>query len=460
MDNKQIWQAVLGELELCLSKANFTTWFKQTNILMARGGEYIISVPNGFTKEWLQNKYHKNIARAIQNITSERVRRIDYEISKKNAALTVDSLNKLSSTGYALPVEKEEKPQADPNTGLNPRYTFETFIVGSNNELARAAALAICKNPGKVYNPFFIYGGVGLGKTHLMQAVGNAIYKTNRKIKVIYVTSERFMDDFISFIRDKKEKNTDMSQFKNKYRNCDVFLIDDIQFLAKRVGTQDAFFHTYNSLYQNNKQIILTSDKPPKAISGLEERLVSRFEGGMVADINTPDFETRKAILLLKCKERLYNINKEVLNYIAQNICSNIRELEGALSRIIAHSQLSKTEVTAEACKNILADLILNPSKKMIKAKQIINVVAEYYNIDIKDVMAKNRRKDIAWPRQIAMYIMRAELDLSYPVIGDETGGRDHTTAIHAHEKVEKEIKENDNLKQEIEAIKQKLYAD
>ncbi len=463
MDNNQIWQGVLGELELSLSKANFTTWFKETNVLLGKGGEYIISVPNGFTKEWLQNKYHKYIAQAIQNVTSSRVTKITYEINTRKSSLSAISADDSLREGVARPVEmsstNENQALSDPKTGLNPKYTFDNFIIGSNNELAKAAAMAICKNPGRVYNPFFIYGGVGLGKTHLVQAIGNEILKLNKKMGAVYATSEKFTDDFINFIRNKSREG-DLSKFKDTYRGCDVLIVDDIQFLASKGRTQEAFFHAYNSLFQNNKQIILTSDKPPKAISGLEERLVSRFEGGMVADISLPDPETRKAILLAKCKERSYSVSDEILNYISQNIQSNVRELEGVLSKIVAHGELNNSEPTIEECKAILPDATSGPSRQTMSSKKIIEEVASFYDIDPSDILAKNRRKDIAWPRQIAMYLMRKELSKSYPAIGDDTGGRDHTTAIHAYEKVRKELEVNKSLKQEIEAVKQKLYVE
>lgn len=457
MDNNQIWQGVLGELELSLSKANFTTWFKETNILLAQNGQFVIGVPNGFTKEWLQNKYHKDIAKALQNVTSERVTKICYEITKKTMPASIDSIRIV-----AKPIETNIQKQTNyANTesqiSLNPRYVFDNFIVGSNNELAKAAAIAICKNPGKVYNPFFVYGGVGLGKTHLVQAIGNQISTGDRNAKVIYATSEKFINDFVSFIRNKSSKN-EITGSLTEYRNCDVLIIDDIQLLAGKLSSQEAFFNTYNCLFQNNKQIILTSDRPPKAISGLEDRLVSRFGGGMVADISFPDLETRKAILASKCKEKKYNIPLDVLNFISANVSGNIRELEGALSRVVAHCQLRNMEPSVENCQAVLTDIITVPNKQTISSREIIAAVSSFYDVDPALLMAKNRRKDIAWPRQIAMYLMRIELDKSYPTIGEDTGGRDHTTAIHAFEKVKKELEKNENLKQELEAIKQKIY--
>lgn len=463
MDNNQVWQGVLGELELSLSKAHFITWFKETNILLAKNGEFVISVPNGFTKEWLSNKYHKNIAKALQNITSERVTKISYEVNKKVMPVSFDA-----ARSAAKPFKKEaftakdddvtQFGQIDQETGLNSKYLFENFIVGPNNELAKAAAIAVCKNPGITYNPFFVYGGVGLGKTHLVQAIGNKLFHEKKIKKVLYATAEKFINDFVGFIKNKKDDKDKLSGTLSKYRDCNVMIIDDIQFLAGKMGSQEAFFNTYNCLFQNNKQIILTSDRPPKAIPNLELRLVSRFDGGMVADVGMPDLNTRKAILKTKSKEKNFNLDDNVIDYIAMNVHNNVRELEGALSRIIARCQLDNNKPTLENCKNILTDIISAPEKQATSAKKIIESVAAFYSIEITSMLEKNRRKDIAWPRQIAMYLMRSELNKSYPTIGEETGGRDHTTAIHAYEKVRKELQKNENLKQEINAIKQKIY--
>lgn len=461
MDNEQIWQAALGELELTLSKANFTTWFKNTHILQNEDGEFVIGVPNAFTKEWLKSKYNKNIAKALQNITNTRIKKISYElVSKKivqekqrtpslqpsTAPQTIDSVSATTTraTESKLP------------NNFNPKYLFEHFIVGKNNELARAAALAVEKNPGTTYNPLFIYGGVGLGKTHLIQAIGNEVLRKDSNKKITYVSCEKFIEDFISFIQGEKGR-TSSSSFKSKYREADFLLIDDIQFLGGKEGTQEEFFHTFNTLYQNNKQIVLTSDRPPKAIQELEDRLVSRFEGGMVADISMPDFETRKAILVAKCKEKSVEVTEEVLNYIATNIQNNIRELEGALSRIIAHCQLHNSKPSESIAKSVLSNIMTSPNKRALTTNQIIDTVASFYNIKSEDLVAKSRRKEIAWPRQIAMYLMRSEGKTSYPTIGSELGGRDHTTAIHACDKVSKELEKDDSIRQEIEVLRQQL---
>lgn len=457
MNNVQIWQSVLGELELSISKANFTTWFKNTSIISAKDGEFTVAVPNGFAKEWLEKKYHKNIYRALQNITGKRIKKINYQIiSKKPGAdffvkeTEIKSYEKLERTVEA---EEEKFVRTD---YLNPKYTFENFVVGTNNDLARAASWAVAETQGTKYNPLFIYGGVGLGKTHLIQAIGNEVKKRNHKKKIIYATCEKFIEDFINFI-EKGRKQT--SAFKDKYRNCDYLLIDDIQFLSGKEGTQTEFFHTFNALYQEDKQIVITSDRPPKAIVGIEDRLISRFEGGMTVDIGIPDLETRKAILDAKCKEKNITMPEEVINYIATNIQHNIRELEGALRKIIAFCQLNGIENPDERiAKKVLASLTCTFNKKALTPKKIIEAVASFYDIAYEDLIAKNRKKEVAWPRQIAMYLMRDEAKTSYPTIGQEIGGRDHTTAIHAYEKVAKEIENNENLKQEIDLLRQRLY--
>ena len=301
MTNEEVWRAALGELELTLSKANFTTWFRNTSIIGNNNGSLTIGVPNGFTKEWLKNKYHKTIFKVLQNVTNHGIKEIAYEVCFGKEAVSVAAINNASIETTSTPALSNNKT-ASP-TEINPKYTFSSFVVGSSNELARAACSAVSKNPGQVYNPLFIYGGVGLGKTHLIQSVGNEVLKKNPSAKVIYVTCEKFTEDFITFIQNEQGKNT-ASKFKQKYRTADVLLIDDIQFLGSKERTQEEFFHTFNTLYQNNKQIILTSDRPPRAIAHLEDRLVSRFQGGMIADIGMPDTETRKAILQAKCLEK------------------------------------------------------------------------------------------------------------------------------------------------------------
>ncbi len=443
MTNQQLWQAILGNLELTLSKANFTTWFKNTSIIEKSDVGIVVGVPNAFTKEWLQNKYHQEIMKALKQVSPE-TKEVKYQIVSPN--FIQPQINKeMARTATA--------PRPAENQTLNPKYTFSTFIVGSNNQLAHAAALAVAKKSGSVYNPLFIYGGVGLGKTHLMQAVGAEVLKKDPNAKILYTTSEKFTNEFVSALQ---QGRTD--QFKSLYRNVDVLLVDDIQFLAGREGTQEEFFHTFNALHQNNKQVVMTSDRLPKEIPAIEERLVSRFEWGMVADIQAPDLETRLAILRTKAREKNYNIEPEILTYIAETIQSNIRELEGALNRLMVYCQLNNTRPSIEQVKSILVNVITPPRKRGVSAKKIIEVVADFYNVSPEDLLKQSRKKEYVNPRQIAMFIIRKELETSLPSIGEFFGGRDHTTVIHAIDKIERVIKERNNVKQEIELIKDRLY--
>ncbi len=449
MNNNQIWQAVLGEIELNLSKANFTTWFKNTFISSFNDEQIIICVPNTFTKAWLEKKYHNEICNALKNVTSKEPKEVYYKVEIKKTNPVNEILEKM-----------KVKKSSDFNNGspsinrfgLNSRYTFDNFVVGKGNELAHAACQAVSANPGKAYNPLFIYGGVGLGKTHLLQAIGHEISKNSDK--VLYASSEKFVNDYVQAVRNGRAK-----ELKDRYRNVNLLLIDDIQFLGGKDGTQEEFFHTFNELHQANKQIVITSDRPPKSIPALEKRLLSRFEWGMIADIARPDTETRLAILEKKSKEKNYSFNKEVLDYIANNIQSNVRELEGALNRIIAYHEFNNSTPTTETTKNILNDLLINTKSKSITPKNIIDAVSKFYDISIKDLTGKRRKKELVWPRQITMFLMREEINTSYPTIGNELGGRDHTTAIHAYNKINKELNENENekAKQEVESIKQLL---
>lgn len=460
MNNQQLWQTALGELELNLSKANFITWFKNTAIIAKKEHEVVISVPNAFTKEWLENKYHKIILKTLQNITPE-TNTITYVIGKsdfnlgqtKDEAAAKPQVRLQENTIVNKVKPKTEANESFSKSSLNPRYNFESFIVGSSNELAYAACLGVTKNLGTTYNPLFIYGGVGLGKTHLLQSIGNEVLKNNPARKVRYTTSEKFTNELISAIESKKTES-----FKNFYRQIDLLIIDDIQFLAGKEKTQEEFFHTFNSLYQNNKQIVLSSDRPPKAIPTLEERLRSRFEGGMIADINSPDLETRIAILKTKIRERNLNISDEVLNYICTNIQRNVRELEGALNRLIVSSQLDNKTPTIDYAKEILDEIISRPPQKATSAKEIIKAVAEFYDVSIDSLINKCRRKEIVKPRQIAMYLLRKEIQCSYPTIGAKLGGRDHTTAMHAYLKIDEQVKGDKTIEQELKLIKERIY--
>ena len=451
MTNEQLWQAVLGELELSISKANFTTWFKNTGIASKNEDEIIINVPNGFTKEWLENKYHKFILKAIQGIYPT-ITKVTYKIGKSQNATTENNsyLNKKNETSYNA---ANKKTYNNIDSFLNPQYTFENFIVGSNNELAYAACLAVSKKLGAAYNPLFIYGGVGLGKTHMLQSIGNEILKKDPSKKVKYASSEKFTNELINAISGKNTK-----AFKEIYRKIDILIIDDIQFLAGKEKTQEEFFHTFNTLYENNKQIVLSSDRPPKAIPALEERLRSRFEGGMIADVGSPDYETRFAILKAKAREKNFEIPDESLNYIALHIQKNIRELQGALNRVIAICELDNSYPDIKKTTNILANIISQPIKKATTPKDILKIVSDFYDVPVDNLIKKNRRKEIVKPRQIAMYLMRTEIKSSFPSIGNWIGGRDHTTAMHAYEKISREIENDKVVEQEIHLIIERLY--
>ena len=442
MNTQQLWQAILGEMELLVSKPNFTTWFKQTYILSYKNGLITIAVPNEFTKNWFEKKYRSLIYKALQSITEDPLTKIDYKI-----------ISASSATSSA----KKQKTQTNKNilfkTGFNSKYTFNNFIVGKGNELAHAASMAVAKNPGKTYNPLFIYGGVGLGKTHLIQAIGNKILEKNPNKKILFISCEKFINDFIKSLAHNSSDN-----FLKKYRAVDVLLVDDIQFLRGKEQTQEAFFHTFNELHQAEKQVVLTSDRPPKSIATLKDRLVSRFEWGMIADISIPDLETRSAILQYKAQEKNFNINEEIVNFLATNIRNNVRELEGALNKLIAFHQINNIDPTLESAQQLLINLKRMPNKNSITAKSLISVIIEYYNISLKDIISACRKKNLVAPRQITMYLMREEMGSSYPVIGQEIGGRDHTTAMYACEKIEKQLEVDEVLRQDIEIIRQKLY--
>ena len=447
MTNQQLWQAILGGLEVSLSKANFNTWFKNTLILERGADHIIIGVPSAFNRDWISAKYHQEMLRSLKSIAPE-IKEIKYQLGNQPVAQTSQSTAMFKKTEAVH--QAKEKTSAF-TSGLNPKYTFDTLIIGKNNELAHAASQAVAKNPGTQYNPLFIYGGVGLGKTHLMQAVGHRILESIPK-KVLYVTSEKFTNDYINAISQKR-----MDDFKKAYREVDALLIDDIQFLAGKEGTQEEFFHTFNELRDNGRQIIITSDRPPKEIPAIEQRLISRFEWGMIADIQAPDLETRMAILRTKMEKRGVQIPEEILFYIAENIQNNVRELEGALNRLAIYQQMENRGMVLEQAKSILASIV-GAKKKVTSAKKIAEVVAEFYNISMEDLVKQSRKKEFVKPRQIAMYLIRRELDNSFPSIGDFFGGRDHTTVMHAVEKMGLLVKEKDGFKQEVDLILDKLF--
>ncbi|MBI2436566.1 MAG: chromosomal replication initiator protein DnaA [Candidatus Magasanikbacteria bacterium] len=457
MTNHEIWQAVLAEFELSLSKANFTTWFKSTGIVQYNNGHVIICVPNTFTKSWLEKKYHSKIVQVLERITGKGVKKIEYHVENikniKDTECTPHDGQKVSTSSTPLYTPPKKNPMIQ-QFGLNQKYIFETFVVGKGNELAHAASQAVTQRPGDAYNPLFIYGGVGLGKTHLIQAIGHTILKNNPQTKILYVNSEKFTNEFISSVKEGRAK-----EFKDKYRNVDLLLIDDIQFIGGKEQTQEEFFHTFNELYQQGKQIVITCDRPPKAIPGLEDRLRSRLEWGMIVDISAPDLETRLAILQKKMQEKNLNTDEKMLRTIAVNIQSNIRELEGALNKVVAYHEIKNIKPTEDSIKEILGSFHEQNMRRSLTPRELIKEVTRYFDIQVEDIAGKSREKRLAFPRQIIMYLLREELKLSYPCIGDELGGRDHTTAMHAHTKILAEIENDLKLKQDIDMIKQRLYA-
>ena len=452
MEIKSVWQGVLGEIELSIPHASFTTWFKNTELEDIRNDKAVILVPNIFVKAQLEKKFLEQITEALQrnNIASNGV---VFEVKTANKKRVVSrdisptSLldQKRQSISEILPSRKS------PVTNLNPRYIFDNFIVGSSNDLAYAASRAVADNPGQKYNPLFLYGGSGLGKTHLIQAIGNEIIKNQPSARVLYTTTESFVNEFLDYIRFKKQG------FSDKYRNVDVLIIDDMQFIANKEKTQDEFFHTFNDLHQNNKQIIISSDKPPKSIPTLTDRLRSRFEWGMSIDVQMPDYETRCAIITAKASLSNIELDQAVIEYLATNIKTNIRELEGALNQILAYSEMSGITPDVAITEGMISN-IKKTRPQHITAKQIIDKTARYFQIDPKDICSPKRDRHIVVPRQIAMYLLRNELKLSFPVIAKELGRKDHTTAMHSVEKITRESKLNMTVREQISDIQERLY--
>ncbi|OBR92221.1 MULTISPECIES: chromosomal replication initiator protein DnaA [Clostridium] len=442
---KEIWEQSLNIINGEITEVSFNTWIKSITPVSIENDTFILSVPNDLTKGILTSKYKNLIANALKLITSKKYNIKFLIASESEEALTLDSTNKRHNKNSVL-VNDEM------STMLNPKYTFDSFVIGNSNRFAHAASLAVAESPSKAYNPLFIYGGVGLGKTHLMHAIGHYILNNNSKSKVVYVSSEKFTNELINSIKD--DKNV---EFRNKYRNIDVLLIDDIQFIAGKERTQEEFFHTFNALYEANKQIILSSDRPPKEIPTLEDRLRSRFEWGLIADIQAPDFETRMAILKKKADVENLNIPNEVMVYIATQIKSNIRELEGALIRIVAFSSLTNKEISIDLAVEALKDIISSKQSKQVTIDLIQDVVANYYNLKVDDLKSARRTRNIAFPRQIAMYLCRKLTDMSLPKIGEEFGGRDHTTVIHAYEKISTNLKQDESLQNAIGDLTKRL---
>jgi len=446
MQNEELWQSVLSEIELQVSRANFLTWLKNSRMIDSGEEHVTVALPNHFAKEWVETKYDKLILGVVRSSLSS-VKKIEYVV--EGGMIKVVSTNKIRQALNDKQLAIEEF-RVDPETNLNPRYSLNSFIVGSSNELAYSAATAVIQSVGTKYNPLFIYGGVGLGKTHLIQGMGNEIknfYKN--KIKVKYVTSEKFTNDVVSAIRNRR-----VEDIKNIYRSVDVLIIDDIQFIGGKEKTEEEFFHTFNALYENNKQIIISSDRAPKAIPILEERLRSRFEGGMTADISLPDYETRVAIIKTKSQERGASLDDESVDLIAKKIQKNIREIEGVLNKILFYQTSYQKTVSINQIEKIISELA-ERSRANINPNQVIKAVASFFEVSASDLTGKSRNKEFIEPRQITMYLLRDMLDMSYPYIVNKIGKRDHTTVIYACKKLGKDIDKNDSLNEKLASIKE-----
>jgi chromosomal replication initiator protein len=448
-----LWQSVLGEIELSISHAAFTTWFKNTELVDQNDGSVTIAVPNIFAKRQFEVKFNDQI-KAILEKNGVSPKKINYTVrttgKKTTTRETTTSLEQRSRADELLAPRPTQSPK-DTNS-LNPRYTFTNFIVGSSNDLAFTACQAVAANPGTKYNPLFLYGGVGLGKTHLMQAVGNEIAKNQPGARILYISSETFVKEFLESIRFKKKG------FSDKYRNVDVLIVDDMQFIAGKEKTQEEFFHTFNALHQSNKQIIISSDKPPKSIPTLTERLRSRFEMGMSIDIQMPDFETRCAIVETKASLSGVELGRDTVEYLANNIKTNVRELEGALNQLLAYAEMRGITPDTSTAEGLIGN-VRHSRPQHVTPKQIIDKTARHFQIETNEICSAKRDKHIVVPRQIAMYLLRSELHLSFPKIASELGRKDHTTAIHSVEKIEKAIKLDFLVREQVAEIREKLYA-
>lgn len=449
---KTIWEKTLGEIELQISKPNFQTWFKNSRIVEwdESSGTISIGVHSNFAKEWIRSKYHKQILDILQSLEGS-ISRVEYivlteeAVEKKIFQKNEKNLHQESSAGFT-------EFAADPETNLHPKYTFNSFVVGSSNELAFAASTAVSKEIGKKYNPLFIYGSTGLGKTHLIQAIGNEVIKNyHNRVRVKYVPSERFVNDVVWAIRSKR-----MDDVKQKYRNVDVLIIDDIQFIGGKERSEEEFFHTFNILYQNNKQIIISSDRAPSAIPTLEDRLRSRFEGGMIVDITYPDYEMKMAIIKNKLQEKGFSLPEMVCSTIATKVQRNIRELEGIINKLQFYKEVRGNDIDIKTVEEIIANTI-QQTMANINPTHILKCVCQFFEISMTELLNKSRRKEVVLPRQVAMFLLRDMLGMSYPDIGDKMGKRDHTTAIHSYEKISNEINVNKTLQQKIVILKEMI---
>ena len=447
-----LWKSVLGEIELSVPHSTFVTWFKNTELVNQSPDEITIAVPNIFAKRQFEVKFDSKVRNFLEK-NGASPKKINYQV-KSTAKKSVIS-REITLENNAQPTTSTmtatQIRSTTGQTGLNPRYSFSNFIVGSSNDLAYSACQAVAKNPGVKYNPLFLYGGVGLGKTHLIQAVGNELLKHNPDARVLYISSETFVNEFLESIRFKKKG------FSSKYRNVDVLIVDDMQFIAGKEKTQEEFFHTFNALHQSNKQIIISSDKPPRSIPTLTERLRSRFEWGMSIDIQMPDFETRSAILRAKSDAAHVELSQEVIEYLANNIKTNIRELEGALNQLLAYSEMRGIPPDISTAEGLIGN-VRRTRPHYLTPKQIIDKTARHFQISSDEICSAKRDKHIVLPRQVAMYLLRSELHLSFPKIAQELGRKDHTTAIHSIDKIEKSIKLDLLIREQVAEIREKLY--
>ncbi len=473
----QVWQAALGELQLQMTRATFDTWVKPTFAIAYENEDLVVGVRNAYAKQWLENRLYGMIQRTVTHLLGRPAQIKFVYRSETESGRTGEHVMNTQDVIGAGPVDNrpelvarsetetegrpartvsrspsnsngEYAPARASGSTLNPKFTFDTYIVGTSNRLAHAACIAVGERPAEAYNPLFLYGGTGLGKTHLMHALGWLSYQRNKQ--VVYISSETFTNEMVNSIRAQT-----MEEFRRAYREVDVLLIDDIQFIAGKDSTQEEFFHTFNSLTQANKQIVISSDRHPRAIATLEERLRSRFEGGLIADIQPPDFETRAAILRFKAETQPVPVPYEVIDFLARKIQSNIRELSGALTRVVAYAQLTKANITVEMTQAVLQDILQHTP---LSTDEILNAVAEYYRISVDDLKGRGRSKEIVTPRQMAMYFLREETGLSLPQIGEVLGGRDHTTVMYSVEKIGIEVEQDDQRRREMLAIKERLY--
>jgi chromosomal replication initiator protein len=445
MNAKKVWQAALGELQLQMTKATFDTWVKQTHVLAYEDGTFVIGVQNGYAKDWLENRLHGTIQRTLASILK---RSVEVRFVVQSASATAKEPVKLLETNHK-PAGRQPSSNGRPGLALNPQYRFEQFIIGGSNRLAHAASLAVADSPAKAYNPLFLYGGVGLGKTHLLQAIAHHAIEFG--FQVLYVSSETFTNDLINSIRNKATE-----EFRDRYRNADFLLVDDIQFIAGKDSTQEEFFHTFNALHSAGRQIVMSSDRPPQAIPTLEQRLASRFEWGLIADIQPPDLETRIAILRAKSEHKATRVSNEVTEFIARQMQNNIRELEGALNRVLAYASLVKQPVSLDLARHALTNLKIKQEKLTVPA--IVSAVARHYQMSEGELLGPSRRKEIALARQMTMYLAREATSTSLSKIGEALGGRDHTTVLHGSQKITELIETDDTLRRELAAIRECLY--